>query len=138
MTEHSCGENCKHEEHSNQFTEYIQQELQVLTEQIQYVETNLVQLNSITLALNALKNSKENEILLPIANGIYIKTNCKDKNNNKILVNVGANVVLEKEIEDAKNILAEKSKELENNHKELINQYTETVNIINNLQERSH
>jgi len=77
--------------------EEINQELQMLMQQQAELE----------LSINAVKELEKtkvnNEILAPLANGIFIKTELKD--NQTLVVNVGSDVTVEKTIPEVLELL---------------------------------
>src|SRR3989339_1358924 len=96
---------------------YLQ--FQTLQQQIeqnsQHLELYNQHLNELEISQEALKQLKNiplnNEILATIAPGIFIKTTLKD--NQKLIVNVGADITLEKTIPQVIEMLENQQKELE-------------------------
>lgn len=94
-------------------------ELQTLDTQIKQYEEQLMQLeeqifeiNSIIENLIEIENTPLNtEILVPIANGIFVKAKISDKDNLK--VNVGASVVVDKTSIETTDMLKEQLKQIE-------------------------
>lgn len=119
------------DDNSNEIKEYFAQQVNILVEQLQLIDSNIEQLHNTFDSLKAIKESKDSELLLPISNGIFLKSNAKDIKN--LLVNVGTNIVVEKSIEDVEELINNKISELEDNHKQLLEQYTATVNMLNQL-----
>ena len=54
------------------------------------------------------KTKKDTEILAPLADGIFMRTQLKD--NEKLILNVGADVVIEKNISDVMKLIEEQKK----------------------------
>jgi prefoldin alpha subunit len=94
-------------------------QMQMLSQQIQqaqkYLEKFEEQLGEITSVIESLeelsKVKTDSEVLAPIANGIFVKTKLQD--NKELLINVGANTVVAKSIEDAKEMLESQKQEIE-------------------------
>lgn len=63
------------------------------------------------------------EILAPISNGVFIQATSKPV--NKLLLNVGANTVIEQTPTEAKNLLEEQLRELDTYRKKLYTQQQE-------------
>lgn len=110
-------------------------EMQILNSHIDKLEDNsskvIEQIEEVNLILNSLdemKNVKENkEILVPIANGIFAKA--KTSNDDKLIVNVGQNTLVEKNIDETKELISKQLIELEE-YKSLID------NELNKLYEK--
>lgn len=79
-------------------------ELQILEQQLKQVSQQLISLNSQVLELQRIednlsdlaKTKKDTEILVALGGGVFSKAELKD--NHTVLMNVGANVVVEKDI----------------------------------------
>ncbi len=95
-------------------------EMQYIDEQMKQTEQQIIkideQLNEVIVTKNALTefgNTKTGtETLMPVSNGIFAKAEIK--NNDKLLVNVGSNVVVEKSVEDTKKLMDNQLVELKN------------------------
>ena|SRR3989338_204097 len=73
----------------------IQQQLQQLTEHVEQMNQQALELE---ISINAIKELEKtplnNEFLAPLANGIFVKGELK--NNSNLIVNVGSNVTVER------------------------------------------
>lgn len=88
---------------NNQFEQY-QQQLAKLQTQKQDTSTLLE-------SLQALSNLKQNsEFLSPLRSGVLVKTSLKDP--NQVFMAVGAGVIVKKPINEAKELLQEREKQL--------------------------
>jgi len=67
--------------------------------------------NSAVKSIQELKSNPDSETLVPVGMGIFIKT--KSIPNEKVVLNVGAGVAIEKDHDSALNFLESKIKELE-------------------------
>ncbi len=95
-------------------------------EHIQGVGEQISNIHELISALSELsKRKKGEEVLVPIANGIYFKTELKDK--DRFLVNVGKKVVVEKNFEETVVLLKEQIKELESYRENSINAHNTLV-----------
>ncbi len=108
----------------SQIAEEIKRELTVIQ--------NL--LGEVDIALSSIKklyNLKgEEEILIPLAAGIYIRA--KLEKQEKFIVPIGANIMLEKDYDDTMNFLSERKKELQ----QYLDRRTEELkNILSRLEE---
>jgi len=68
---------------------------------------------------NLSKSTKEDDILIPIGGGTFIKGNLTE--NNKILTDIGAGIVTEKPLKDALAKVDERIKLMQDNRDKLIN-----------------
>ena len=87
-------------EQIDQLNEYIKKTSEKL-EQVDVVIRNLDEIS---------KLKKGNEILVPVTSGVFIKAELKD--NENFIVNVGADTVIQKNVEGIKELLNEQKKEL--------------------------
>lgn len=79
-------------------------ELQILEQQLKQVSQQLISLNSQVLELQRIEDNlsdvartkNDTEILVALGGGVFSKAELKD--NHTVLMNVGANVVVEKDI----------------------------------------
>ena len=117
---------------NSQVTPAELEQFQLLNEQAeqlnQYKELLSQQLSEIELSissLNEINNIPENAgMLAPVADGIFINASLKD--NSKVMVNVGANTVVEKSIPEA-------IKLLENEKKGLAERLNEAEGVLSQL-----
>ena len=84
---------------------------QAIGEQIERIDSGLLELEYLKGSLDELKSSKEgSEIFAPVSNGIFVKA--KLSQNSKLIVNVGNNIVVEKTVDETKTLLDERIKEM--------------------------
>lgn len=84
----------------------IEQQMKQIQKQMQLVESQIEELSTATNALEDLKNTKPGtKILVPVSNGIFTKAELKD--NQELIVNVGANITVNKDVDSAKSIVQE-------------------------------
>ena len=89
----------------------IEQQMKQLQKQIEAVEGQVMEILDVAESLDELKNIQEaKEILVPISNGIFAKAIIRSP--DRFLVNVGANVVVEKSDLDTKKLVNRQSAEL--------------------------
>src|SRR3989338_2449099 len=75
----------------------LDQQIKQMQKQIQLVEQQVMELSSVKQSLDEIKNiEKGTEVLAPLSSGIFAKAEIKDI--DKLLVNVGADVVIEKDL----------------------------------------
>lgn len=82
----------------------IEQEIRNIQKQLQLVNNQIIELIFIRQSLDELGDVKiDSETLSPIASGIFIKSNIKDK--DELIVNVGSNVAVKKTREEVKEMI---------------------------------
>lgn len=104
------------------------QELHMLNAQAQFIAEQLDNVDSTIMETEYLKNSldeikqlnKNSEILAPFSAGIFLKANLKE--NDKLLVNVGKGVVVEKSVEETKSLLSDRINEMSEMREKLTQQ----------------
>ena len=117
-------------------------ELQALRElaesmrsRINVVESFINELKAAGEAIKAIRDVGENAtILVPVGGDSFIRA--KVENMSKVLVGVGAGVVLEKDVEDALNYLGERVAELEKISVDLRKRLAETLERIRESEDR--
>ncbi|MEM2954821.1 MAG: prefoldin subunit alpha [Candidatus Nanoarchaeia archaeon] len=81
--------------------------LRELEQQFALVEKQINELQLCSFALDEIKEAKPgSEMLSPISPGVFLKTELK--NNNEIIINVGAKIFCKKNIEEAKEFIERK------------------------------
>lgn len=110
----------------------LQRRLEELLEQKSLLDRKSMEIESTKNALEYLKKTKKpNDIMIPIGSECFIHGSV-DK-LEKILVNVGSNVMTEKAIEDVIKILGKQEKNVENVKKGLDDQINEVVKKMNEI-----
>jgi prefoldin alpha subunit len=118
-------------------------EMQILNSHIEQIETNLdkidEQINEVNVILKSLDEFKNievnNEILVPISNGIFAKA--KLLNNEKLIVNVGQDVVTEKNVEQTKELISKQLVELDNYRELLTNELNKLFNKVQMIEKEA-
>ena len=105
--------------------ELLQREIQHVENEIIALEKRKIELDIVLASIDEILKQKGDETLVPIGSGVFVKG--KLVNKNKVFVNVGADVVIEKNVEEAKKIINAQRDEisklqelLENNLREFI------------------
>lgn len=86
-------------------------ELQILEQQLKQVSQQLLSLDNQLLELQRIndnlddiaKTKKDTEILVALGGGVFSKAELKD--SNTVLMNVGANIIIEKDIASSKEVV---------------------------------
>jgi len=87
--------------------EQASQQLEMLNQQLQELDISLEAVQDLE------KTTLNNEVLASIAPGIFVKTNLKE--NQKLIVNVGANTAAEKTTAEVVKMLGEQKEQFEKN-----------------------
>lgn len=90
----------------------MQQQIEQLSQQMEYLNQQNAELE---ISINAIKELGEtkinNQLLAPIADGIFLKGELKD--NQKLVVNVGSDVTVERTVPEVVKLLEEQKVEIE-------------------------
>ena len=82
----------------------LDQNIKQMQQQAAALNTQLIDLVSTTKNLDDLKNVKKGtEIFFPVSSGVYAKGEIKD--NENLIVNVGADITVKKNLSDTKQII---------------------------------
>ena len=96
----------------------LQEQMQQMQQQQQAVEQKVGEIEAIQSSLDEFKHAKkDSDILVHLAEGIFAKASLKD--NNKLLINVGANTVVAKTVPEVKALLNKQEEEIRKLHMEL-------------------
>jgi len=92
-------------------SEIIKAHIAELEKQLSEIESKKAELEYLKEGLTKLKGQKGKEMLLPFGSGVLIRGKVMD--DEKVLVNIGSNVLVEKTRDEAKKIIDSQIKELE-------------------------
>ena len=93
----------------------IDQHLKQMKGQLEMAEQQMVEALATLQSLEDFSRlDKDEEILVPVNNGIFAKATLKK--GSKVLLNVGASVVVDKSVEDAKKLVDTQRREIEKFH----------------------
>lgn len=82
----------------------LEQKLKQVNQQLLNLDNQLLEFQRIGENLDDIKKTKKNtEILVNLGGGVFSKAELKDRNN--VLMNVGANIIVEKGIPSSKEII---------------------------------
>lgn len=97
----------------------LNMQAQMISEQLNRIDSGLMEIEYLKNNLDEISSAKENtEILAPISSGIFGKA--KLEKNNKLLVNVGNGIVVEKTISETKELLDERITEMNEAREKLL------------------
>ncbi len=106
-----CNHGCDHES-NNKYLEmqFLNEQLQQVQQRISLIENQIQQLNDVISNLEEFDKSKEDsEMMFSLGPGLYGKGVLKSK---EILVNIGANIIVKKDIKETINIIKTQIEEL--------------------------
>lgn len=108
----------------------LEYQIEQLQKIIEKLDEQLLEVMNAKESLEDIKNLSDNEeALFPIQNGIFVKGKILD--NKKIFLNVGSNVVAEKDIVYAIDLMKKQYDEIQNYKHELIKQLEILINDLN-------
>ena len=103
----------------------LQKQIEQVTEHLQALAQQQTELEISKKAVAEIGDTKvDNEILAPVANGIFIKAELKD--NQKLIVNVGSDVTVEKTVKQVVELLDEQKQKMTESIAE-VNEYVEKL-----------
>jgi prefoldin alpha subunit len=108
-------------------------ELQIITNQVkqlhgqvQLIDEQIIEINSVIHSLDDFKEcSVGSDIMVPLSSGIFVKGSLKD--NKELIVNVGADVAVKKDIPSTKELLAGRIGEIQKQREELLAELQKTA-----------
>jgi len=104
----------------DQYIKQLQSQLEMITHQ-------LIELNATSNSLNEFNNlSAGKEMFVPLSSGIFAKASIKD--TSELLVNVGANVAVKKDVNSTKKLIQKQMEEIKKIQKQMINDLEKMTN----------
>ena len=94
----------------------FEQQIRQIQQQIEIIEKNIMEMNSLEIGLGEFKGAEGREILAQVAKNIFVKTKLISE---ELMVNIGGGNLIKKGIEDTKKLIREQVKKLENLREEL-------------------
>jgi prefoldin alpha subunit len=89
----------------------LEQQLKNLQGNLQNIESQIIEIKSMQQAVSGLESIKPgSDILVPVANGMFARGTLKD--SGSILVNVGGNIVVDKTLQEAIQLLGRQAEEI--------------------------
>ncbi len=111
----------------------LDEEIKSLNAHLETVDEQITDLNSSKAIVNKFRELKKgDELRVPLASGIYIKSRLDD--TEKLMVNVGAGVTVEKKPEDVISILDRQAAELSSYREKLVAQMKKIIARIEEIQ----
>ncbi len=115
-------------------------EIKTLEQKIKQAQKHLEKMDSQLEELKIVKAAVDEftalepgaEMKVPLANGVYVSATLKDP--DKMLVNVGANVVVQKKPEEVRKIIAEQEEEVTKHRAKLLSQFHQMIERVEEIQ----
>ncbi len=112
----------------------IEQQVSHVQNHLKLMEQQMEELMGTIQGLDEFQSLEDgSEMLVPLNNGIFTKGTLKK--GNKLLINVGADVVVEKSVDGTKDLLHKQLEELKESQIELVNQLQQIVHYATNLEQ---
>ncbi|MCK5026475.1 MAG: prefoldin subunit alpha [Nanoarchaeota archaeon] len=112
--------------------QYMQQHLTEYQKQLEMLNTQIEDCSLILEGLDDISKKKPGEdMLVPISNGIFAKAKLDD--NSSLVVNVGSNIAVEKNVDGAKELIRKQQAEMVKTRiqmKEVMNSITEQMQAV--------
>ena len=85
--------------------QYLQQQMQQISENIEFLNKEIQELDVFNHSLKHLSNVKEKEMFASLGKGVYLKSQIEEKSEKELLVEVGARVLVKKTPEETQEII---------------------------------
>ena len=110
----------KEEETQKKYLELqkLSQQVQQTEQELQKLETKRQDLEKVKENIKEISKIENQETLIPIENGIFIKG--KIEKTDKLIIGIGSNILTEKTVEQTEQIVTKKQKEIEETIKKTI------------------
>ena len=111
----------------------LEQQIKQIQEQIQLVDNQVMEIKVVQKNLKDVSGIKEGtEILVPVANGIFARGTIGK--SEKLLVNVGSNIIVNKTVKQTEELLDKQITEISNLREELVGNYTSVDKSISQME----
>ena len=105
----------------------LDQHIKQLQKQLEMITHQLIELNVTSNSLDEFKKiNAGKDIFVPLSSGIFAKANIKD--TSELLVNVGANVAVKKDIDSTKKLIQNQMEEIKKIQKQMIDELEKMTN----------
>jgi prefoldin alpha subunit len=96
----------------------LDEKLKELREQLQMIEQQIIEVMSTVQTIDDYSKIKDNsEVLVPLANGIFVKAILKKE--DKLLLNIGSSTVVDKSLEETKDLIEKQKTDLQAMHQKM-------------------
>ena len=105
----------------------LDQHIKQLQRQLEAVTQQLMELTATGISLDEFKKiSAGKEIFVPLSSGIFAKASIKDTSD--LLVNVGANIAVKKDIDSTKKLIQNQMEEIRKIQKQMVDELEKMMN----------
>lgn len=105
----------------------IEQHIKQMQAQLEAITHQLIELHSTSNSLEEFKKiNAGKEIFVPLSSGIFAKASVKS--TSELLVNVGANTVVKKDVDSAKKLIQNQIEEMKKIQRHMINELEKMTN----------
>lgn len=112
--------------------EYYTSQMEALKVSLEFVDSSLAELRSVSSALKEISQRKEkSEVFLPIGAGSFMKGKIED--NKNVILSIGAGIAVKKNLKDATAYIEKKISELEDIKNERSKNFEEVVKKLSEL-----
>lgn len=118
----------KAQELQQKYMEYqmVQQQIKQLQQNLEKLEEQKKEAEAVEQGLTDFNASeKGSEVLVPLSGGIFFKTRLKD--SDRFLVNVGANIVVEKDLDGVKGLVKKQKEDIGKYHNAMMTEFTKVA-----------
>ena len=99
----------------------LDQHIKQMQKQLEMVTHQLIELNATSSSLDEFRKiGPGKEVFVPLSSGIFAKAGIKD--TSEVLVNVGANVAVKKDIESTKRLIQSQMEEIRKIQKQMVDE----------------
>ena len=113
----------------------LDQHIKQLQKQLQAITQQLMEFESTSMSLEDLQKVQPGkEIFVPLSSGIFAKATIKD--TSELLVNVGANVIVQKDIASTKKLIANQVEEVRKLQKRMADDLEKMTEKAANIEEQ--
>ncbi len=104
----------------------LEQQIRQMQQQLEKLEVQTAEVATVTQSLEDISKTKDgSEVLVPVSGGIFFKAAMKQ--SNEFLVNVGSGIVVKKDLDGTKKLLAQQEKELDGYKEHIASQLAESI-----------
>ena len=111
------------------------QQIKIMQKQLEVITQHLMEIAVTSNGLDEFEKAKPGkEIFVPISSGIFAKAILKD--NSELLVNVGANTVIVKDLKSTKMLISNQAEEMKKVQKNLVDELNKMISQAGELELR--
>lgn len=89
----------------------LQNQLETLSKRRDLLLNKMLEIETTLNTIEEMKDKKDEDVLIPVGSAVYLPGTLKK--SEKMIVELGANIAVERDVQQAKNIINERKKNLE-------------------------